>query len=187
MERGYFLRITPKDGTCTFQELSEALELIKINKYFVCEEEANRRHFHLCLYTTRSAESLRYQIKRYIEGEVYISGKDIENQVKAIAYCMKDGRWKQRNIDINTIMMARQTTFQKSKEKPFEKALNDIISNTEISTSGALDAIIELHCKHNRRIYPQHIEAIARLREAKQKADYRIRLRDRILENLYFT
>lgn len=183
MERGYFVRLTPADNSerRTMEEICTALELIGINKYFICEETATRLHYHLCIYTTKSAESLRYQIKRYVQGQIYISQKDIQDQVKAVAYCMKDGLWKQRYMDVNVLLQAQAVSHK--KEAKFEKALNEII-DTDQSTRSLVRALVELHVKHNRRIYPQHIEAIARLSIVKHKPDYVSRLIDRITESI---
>lgn len=182
--RKYFVRITPSVGY-GLQQLKEVLDTLSIERYFICEETATRLHYHACIYTKRSAESLRYQLKRYIQGEVYISGRDIEDQVKAVAYCMKDGKWLQKNMDVNTLLMAQTVT--RKKEAKFDKALNDIIDDINLGTRQMVRAIVQLHVKHNRRIYPQHIEAMVRLGEAKRSRDYTERLVDRIVREIEFS
>lgn len=181
--RKYFVRLTPTVGR-GLQQLKEVLETIGIDKFFICEETAARLHYHACIYTTKSSESLRYQLKRYITGQIYISGRDIEDQVKAVAYCMKDGQWLQKNMDVNILLMAQTVTHK--KEAKFEKALNDII-DSDIEQRPMIRAIVQLHVKHNRRIYPQHIEAMVRLGAAKRSSNYIERLIDRIDRDIEFS
>lgn len=181
-ERSYFIRITPDQQEAGLDQLDTILETIGITKYFICEETATRLHFHACIYTDRSAESLRYQLKRYIEGEVYISGKDIQDQVKAVAYCMKDGKWRQKNMEVQTILMAKSIT--RPKAKPFDKQIGDLIDEVSLSDESFIKKVIDVHCQFNRKIYPQHIAALTRTRTAKIDEDYKQRLADRILMEL---
>lgn len=184
MERGYFIRLTPRLGK-GLDQLAHVLNTIGINKYFICEEMATRLHYHACIYTTRSAESLRYQLKRYIQGEIYISGRDIEDQVKAIAYCMKDGVWKQNNMDVNTLLMAK--TITRKKEKPYDAQFNELIEEaTNYSERTLVSKIVDLNIKFNRKIYPQHISAQVRLAMAKAKPNYRDILVEQILRDLNY-
>lgn len=174
----YFLRITPYDPL-SFEDIEAFLETLSINQYFICYEEASRPHYHLCLFSERGVENLRYRIKRDINGQVYISGKAIEDKVKAVAYCMKDGKWKQKNMDVHTMLMATATTHKKEN---FETELKKIMENTELSLRKVVKEIIELHIKYNRKIYRQHIRALIELIRVKRCTDYKEKLIDFFLD-----
>ena len=178
-ERGYFVRITPNDNA-TFDDIIDMMIHMEIEKYFICYEEAARPHYHLCLWTKRSPENLRYQLKERVNGQVYISGKEIQDKVKAIAYCMKDGNYIEKNIDINTFLLAKTITHKKVK---FEEELKQIIDNKDLSIRTLVKQIVELHIKYNRKIYRQHIKAMIELIRVKRCPDYKDKLIEYFLED----
>lgn len=108
----YFVRITPYK-TLSYEDIETVLTDLDISQWFICYEEASRPHYHLCLWSVRGVENLRYQLKNKLNAQIYLSGKEIEDKLKAIAYCMKDGNWKQKNVNILDIMMAKTITKKK--------------------------------------------------------------------------
>lgn len=168
----YFVRITPRDPI-SYEDIETVLSTLHIEQWFICYEEASRPHYHLCLFSERGVENLRYRLKKEINGQVYISGKQIEDKVKAIAYCMKDGNYRHKNIDVNTFLMANSITHKKEK---FEDELKKFIDDTEHSIRHIVEGIIDLHIKYNRKIYRQHIKALVELIKAKRCPNYRQQL-----------
>lgn len=179
MSFSYFLRITPKEPL-SFEDVEEMLSQLHIDQYFICYEEASRPHYHLCLFSERGVENLRYRIKSHINGQVYLSGRQIEDKVRAVAYCMKDGKWRQKNMDVHTMLMATATTHKKEK---FEDDLKVLIEDKESSIRDIIKRLIDLHIKYNRKIYRQHIKALVELIRAKRCPDYRQKLIDYFLDD----
>lgn len=163
----YFVRITPRDAL-SFEDIELVLSDLQISQYFICYEEASRPHYHLCLFSQRGVENLRYQLKSKVNAQVYISGKEIEDKVKAVAYCMKDGKWKQKNMDINTVLMASSITHKKQN---FDTELKELIDNTQGSIQTIVEQILDLHVKYNRKIYRQHIKALVELIRLKKEGN----------------
>lgn len=158
---------------------------------FVAREISDKGvvHFH-CVFSFRGGpELLRYRLKS-MGGQVYISGKEVQNQVKAIAYCMKDGDWRQSNMNINDMLMAKSITKPKKTAVNFSKSLENLIDRARedaaYRTKDFINHVIELHIECKKRIYPQHIEGIVRLVEAMRSADYRQRLGERIHDNILY-
>lgn len=178
MEHSYFIRLTPR-GALSYEDIIEVIESIGIKKWFICYEEASRPHYHACLFSDRGVENLRYQLKAKINAQIYISGKEIESKIKAIAYCMKDGNYRQQNIDILTIMSAKQ--LSKPKEK-FDDELKVLIDDKDSSLRQIAKRIIDLHIKYNRKIYRAHIKATMELIRLKRCPDYREKFIDFILD-----
>lgn len=178
MEHSYFMRVTPYKQL-SYEDIEEVLSNLHIDKYFICYEEASRPHYHLCLFSPRSVENLRWRVKQAVDGEVYLSGKAIEDKVKAVAYCMKDGNWRQKNMDVNTILMANQVKFKKPK---FDDELKKLVDNKEDSIRSIVKSIVELHITYNRKIYRQHIKAIVELIKAKRCENFRENLINYFLE-----
>lgn len=169
MEHSYFIRITPRESL-SYEDIIEVVESIGIKKWFICYEEASRPHYHACLFSDRGVENLRYQLKAKLNAQIYISGKEIESKIKAIAYCMKDGNYRQQNIDILTMMTAKQIAHKKEK---FEDELKELIDDKETSIRTIVSKIIDLHIKYNRKIYRAHIKATVELVRAKRCSNYR--------------
>lgn len=157
--RGYFIRITPDDATMTLTAMVDYLDLtLECKEYVVSREEASRVHFHLLLYVPFSAERLRYRIKSCIEGQVYISGKDIQDKVKCIAYTIKDGCYKQKGISFVDWMQAKQVTKKKIKFEDSLKAIEVAYAHTRDEETLLRD-LMDLHIKHGRKIYKHHIKS----------------------------
>lgn len=175
MEHSYFIRITPYK-TLSYEDIEKILENLDITRWFVCYEEASRGHYHLCIWSLRSVENLRYRLKQEIEGQIYISGKEIEDKIKAIAYCMKDGNYRHKNIDILSIMSAKAVS---KKKVTFVDELSNI--STEGTPRHILTRIIDLHIKYNRKIYRQHIRALLDLLMCKKDSTYKEELIKNIL------
>lgn len=167
MEHSYFLRITPS-STLSYEDIITVLTNLSIDKWFICFEEASRPHYHLCIWCVRSVENLRYRLKAEINGQIYISGKQIEDKLKAIAYCMKDGNYRHQNVNILDIMSAKAISHKKVTFDEELKSLDTSGTKREI-----VGAIIDLHVKYNRKMYKQHIRALFDLIMAKKDVSYR--------------
>lgn len=164
----YFARITP-NGELSFDDLIDTIENLDIQKYFICSERASQQHYHLCLWTPRSSENLRWNLKQLINATIYISGKEIENKVRAIAYCMKDGNYREKNIDVNTWLLAKQTSFKKTTyEEEYAELLNDTVHSIEWIAK----KLVQLYVKYNKKIYRQHLKATVELIKCKRCGSY---------------
>lgn len=174
-EHSYFIRITPYE-TLSYEDIIQTLSDISCDKYFICYEEATRPHYHLCIWCVRSVENLRYRLKDAINGQIYISGKQIEDKLKAIAYCMKDGNYRHNNVNILDIMSAKSISKKKD-------CFNDEVKKIDQSLSGRqlLNAIIDIYIKYDRKIYKQHIKSMYDLIMIKKDKSYRDKIIDEIL------
>lgn len=181
--RGYFIRITPDDANMTLLDMKDFLDLtLECQRYVVSREEATRVHFHILLYVPFSAERLRYRIKSSIEGQVYISGKDIQDKVRCIAYTIKDGQYKMKDIDIFEFMKAKQVSHRKVK---FDDAVKIITQNYSRSRNdeALVDELIQVHIDYGRKLYRQHLKAFYETIKATVNEQYRIKIRNEILGN----
>lgn len=179
--RGYFIRITPDDANMTLYDMKDFLDLtLECQQYVVSREEASRVHFHVLLYVPLSAERLRYRIKSCIEGQVYISGKDIQDKVRCIAYTMKDGLYKFKGIDVAEYLRAKQISHKKKK---FDDCLRIIEQNYSRSHAdeALIDELIQLHCDFKRRIYRHHLKALFESVKIEFDEGYRERVKKEIL------
>jgi len=159
----FFCRLTPMPeyaATYTLSIIGAGLNLLS-DKYFVCyETEASRPHYHFLIYTDLSSETLRARLKRMFFAQIYISGKEIEDQVRAIAYCMKDGTWTQSGIDINTILIAKSVSKKKLK---YDDLMEELLKSYDGDDRKLIGGIIDAHVLTNKKIYIQHIRAHALL------------------------
>lgn len=177
--RSYFVRITPR-STMTLDSLRDIIEQLDISKYFICYEEASSPHFHLCLWTPRSPENLRYQLKSLLDASIYISGKEIENKVKAIAYCMKDGTWIQSNIDILTLITAKAMTQPKVTFDSLIKELTEQYTDSK-SDEWLASKLLDIYKSTNRKVYIAHIRSHMETIKLKKNPDYKSALINKIL------
>lgn len=179
MERSYFIRITPREQM-SMDDVINVIEAAGSDKWFVCYEEGKKRgHFHVCMWCVRGPENLRYHLKAKINGQVYISGKEIEKQVNAVAYCMKDGQWKEKNIDILTLMSATAMTKPKVN---FDSELKELTESDQ-SIEKIASRLVDLYIKYNRKIYRQHLKSHMDLIRAKRCGIYRDNLVKYILDD----
>lgn len=174
-----FGRLTPYE-TLTMDDIIAFFTNLDIDKYVLCHEEASRPHFHFCVWTSRSSENMRYQLKQHFNAQVYISGKDIQDKIKAIAYCFKDGNYITKGIDILTIMSAQSASF---KKVTFDDELKQIQDDSTLTIEQIATKIIDLYVKYNRKIYRQHIRALIELIKVKRSSTYRANLIKNILED----
>lgn len=176
-----FIRITPYDAV-TFEDIEQLLSYLKIERYVVSYEEASRPHYHIYVETKLSVERLRYQIKSKLNCQVYISGKEVQSKVKTIAYTIKDGNFRMKNIDVNEYLMAQRVSHAKPN---FDKELKDILSKEWTCSEQRVltTQVIDLYIKFNRKIYIQHIQSVVRTALSRDK-NYKNRLIDRVLESL---
>lgn len=159
MSKGLFIRITPHSEGVTLEEMEEFVEQdLRSSKYVISLEHATNDHFHLLVYTPMSPENVRYRIKQNYDCNVYISGKEIQDKIKAIAYTIKDGHYVHKGLDIWEWMQAKQMTYPKVK---FDEAIKVIKQNYSATfyEEGLVRELIQLHIDTGRRIYRQHLRA----------------------------
>lgn len=173
-----FLRLTPYKSS-TLDDVVEIIDSFS-STYVVSYEEASRPHYHIYMDTKYSPERLRYQLKSKLSMQVYISGKDVQDKVRAIAYTIKDGNYRMKNIDVNTFLMAKQ---QSKPKESFDTELK-VISEGGMDTDDLVEAIVNLYIKYNRKMYIQHIQALVRTIQSRNNDTYRRALCRRIRENL---
>lgn len=179
----YFCRFTPHSDTdYSLDKLSEFISQLS-NKYVISYEQKPRNnHYHICLWdVNRSPENLRYHFRTNLVGKVYISGKEIEDQVKAIAYTIKDGSYKSHGIDVFTWMAALRTTKKKESFDEDLTELTDRYSPNLYDDKWLCGGILELYKKFNRKVYTQHIRALMTTIKLKKDPHYRDKLVDKIL------
>lgn len=177
----YFIRLTPHDPAITLEDIEVILHAVGATSYVVSLETQPRQHFHAYLETSRSPENLRYQLKSHLNGQVYISGKDVMDKVRTIAYTIKDGNYKYFNLDMATFMMAKATTHKKRK---FDDVIKEIIDTDNLSPANIVNGIILAHIEFNRKIYPAHIKALLRTIQAKRCDSYRLELVQHIVNDI---
>lgn len=175
----YFIRLTPYKAT-TFEDIIDVFSAIDIDTYVISYEEASRNHYHAYIISSYSPERLRYQLKSKLSSQVYISGTQVLDKVKTIAYTIKDGNYKHKNIDVNTLLMAESVSKPKFN---FDDELKKILDK-DITPDKLVDEIIDLYVQSKRKIYIQHIQAIVRNWKAQKDSSYRKELKNKILDNL---
>lgn len=185
-----FGRLTPEDefqATYNLALISAVFDIFS-DKYFIAYEvEASRPHYHFLVHTELSAEALRYRLHKELYCQVYISGKEVRDRVRSIAYCMKEGTWIQKGMDINDILLASATSFKKNK---FDDILKDIIKEYQDEVikddKWLVGKLVDANIKCNRKIYPQHIKSLALLLKLKSAPDNRTRehLIEKIVDEL---
>lgn len=179
MVNSFFVTFTPYDSL-TFEDIIEFLKSIGIQTYFICYEEASRPHYHFVIETNRSVENFRYLCKTRLNGRLHISGKDIEDKVQAIAYCMKDGVYRENNMNVNDILLAKQRSHPKIK---FDDELKVLMEDEESSIPIIAKKLIDLHIKCKRKIYRQHLKAIMDTIRARRCHIYRQELEKYIIDD----
>lgn len=173
---GLFLRITPVDSM-TLEDIKNIIEPL-CKSYLISIEEASRVHFHIVMYTDRSVEDIRYQIKKKQGLQVYISGKQIEDKVKTIAYTIKDGNYIFKDIDAFALMRATQVTY---KKLTFDKEIEAI---KYWDDSSLFDDVLNLYQKYNKKIDKRHFINLLRTIKLKNSSDYREQFKKNILYEL---
>lgn len=155
--KGLFIRITPDDES-TLDDMKAIIEEATMpDSYVLSREVASSVHYHLLVYTPFSSERVRYRIKGSISCQIYISGKDIQDKVKAIAYTIKDGHYVHKGLNIQEWMMAKQKTHKKIT---FEDAISTIETNyARLRNDEALvQEIIQVHIDFKKKMYRNHLK-----------------------------
>lgn len=179
----FFGRFTPRDDTKYNLQILEEFFSKFTHKYVISYEQKPRNnHYHFCIWDVdRSPENLRYHIKLSLEGHVYLSGKEIENKVNAIAYTIKDGSYKSAGIDIFTWMEAVRTSKPKKDFNEEYKKLVEHYDPNLHSERWLVGGLLELHKEFNKKIYINHIRALKDLIFLKKQPNYREKLIDKII------
>ena len=182
----YWIRFTPSNPEAyTLGTVKYVLDTHFVTeKYVLAIEKAASTHFHIALWTTdkyKSNDALKYQLKKYLEGQVYISGKEIQDKIRVIAYCFKDGQYVTKNIDVMTFLQAASISKPKLK-------YDDLLQTAEKEYSGDdknfVRNLLDAHIKTNKKIYLQHIKAQLLLTKLKkdQYGTYKEYLVDKIVD-----
>jgi len=173
----YFIRITPYD-TSDLSDIRTVFEDIGLDTYVLSRESASRVHYHSYIRTRFTAERLRYQLKSRIGGQIYISGKSVEDKIRAIAYTIKDGDYVYGNIDVNELLMA----IQQSKPKvTFDDTINAITSDTVDSVT---KGVVRAYKEFKRKPHLGHMEALVRYILLKNSSSYEQILINKIIDRV---
>lgn len=182
MSSSYFVRITPRhEGS--LQQLETIVSPLA-SKYVISQETTPRLHFHLCLWANKSIENLRYHLKSHIDGQIYISGKDIDNKIQAIAYTIKDGNYVHRGLDVAEFLLANQVAKPKAN---FEQLIKDLTNKYEprtMSDQSLIKSIIQIYIDCHRKPYKQHIRALFDTIKLSKDSAYIDRITEQILLNI---
>lgn len=162
---GYFIRITP-DEPVTLNDIQELVKSrLDPDKYVISEEYSHKNvlHFHIVLYSPFSSDRIRARIKTALPCQVYISGKEIMDKYKAIAYTIKDGHYVHYNVDVFEMMKASQLSHKKER---YDTALKDLRleykehSSDELMIRGLLDIYTKFGKRINRTHFMTHAQSI---------------------------
>lgn len=178
----YFIRITPY-GQSELNAIDEIVRSFNPVSYCLSREIATRVHYHLYFKTDYTKERLRYQLKSKLNAQIYISGKDVQDKIKTIAYTIKDGDYTHMGLDVSTFLMAQSISFQKVT---FDSELKELYSiEWGDSPDKLAGVVLELYCKYNRKIYEQHIVALVKLIMAKQSGKFQQRILDNVIRQIH--
>lgn len=187
----YWIRFTPSTSDAqnvyTLGSIKYVLDThFHPERYIIAHEVASSVHFHIALWSSvsyRSNEALKYQLKKYLIGQVYISGKEIQEKLKVIAYCLKDGHYLQHNVSVTDFLQAASISKPKIK-------YDDLIAKIEADYQGddkklARD-IFDAYVKTNKKVYLPHIRAQMLLIKLKSEkyGTFKEYLVDKILNDL---
>lgn len=168
MGRSYFIRFTPTDPTVYSLDIVRYVidTFFMPEKYVIGREKASSEHYHIALWNMDyTPEALRYQLKNRLKGQIYISGKEIEDKIKSIAYCFKDGDYIDHGLSIMEFLQA--TSISKPKIK-----YDDLLAQAEELYDGDdkkfTRNLLEAHIKTNKKIYLPHIKAQVLLTKLKK-------------------
>lgn len=168
MDKSYFIRFTPTtQNIYDLGMLKFVLDDFEPTKYVIGKEQASSEHFHIAVWGIKvTPEVLRYQLKKRLEGQIYISGKEIVEKIKAIAYCLKDGNYTTKGLEINEFLQASSISKRKVK-------FDDLLKQAEEDYNGDdkrfVRKLIEAHVATNKKVYLQHIKAQLLLTKLKKE------------------
>lgn len=184
-----FGRFTPdKPDEHSLDTLIEFLKNYS-NKYVVSyETDAKRPHYHFAIFNVEtSTELLRTHFKsKYKPGQLYLSGKNIIDKIKTIAYTIKDGLFKSNGLDVNDFLMASVIARPKVKYDNLMKDIEDEYLKGSLNDKQLVSKILDAYLQTNKKIYIQHIKASALLIKLKKESNKSKRdlLIERIIEDL---
>lgn len=181
----YFIRFTPFDDRVNdLASVTATIDKLEPSKFVVAREQAKREHYHIAVWgVKRSPESLRAFLKKDLEGQIYISGKEIQDKIVAIAYCFKDGDFIHQGLDVNEFLQAHSISKRKVK---FDEELAKIEAAYQGDDKQFLRDILDLHARTNKKPYLQHIKAqllLTKLKYEKSKT-HREYLIEKILDSI---
>lgn len=177
--RELFIRVTPEDEDIGLDNVKNILvECLESLKYVISREEASRIHYHMYVVTSFNPERVRYRIKSSIHCQVYISGKDVIDKVKTIAYTIKDGSYLHRGIDVNELLMAQSLSHKKIT---FDAEIQRIKEDKNLDDEQLVSQVIDTYVKFNRKIYNQHIVALIKGIKLERDMKYAERVKKEIL------
>lgn len=172
-----FIRLTPY-GPSELCRVDEIVRNLNPTSYCLSQEEATRRHYHLYFNGDYTIERIRYRLKSQIDAQVYISGKDVQDKIRTIAYTIKDGNYTHHNLDVNTFLMAQQVTF---KKKTFDDSVKELKQIQWSSIEELVDAVIDIYIEFNKKIYEQHLSALVKTIYISQSNKFREHIKGKIL------
>lgn len=183
--RSYFLRFTPlKPEDYNLKTVSVVFRMFDPTKLVVAREKASHEHYHIAIWgITRTSQNLRAYLKNVLEGQIYISGKEIEDQLRAIAYCLKDGDYYAQGLSIIEFLQASAISKRKIK---YDDLLQEAEKEYDGDDKKFVRKLLEAHVKTNKKVYLPHIKAQLLLTKLKkeQYGTYREYLVEKIIDNM---
>lgn len=182
MSHSYFARITPRYPG-SLQQMEDIISPLA-GKYVISLETTPRPHFHICLWASKSIENLRYHLKSRIDGQIYISGKDIEDKIAAIAYTIKDGNYVYRGLDVAEFLLANSVSKPKLDFDQLIKDLTNKYDPRSMSDQSLIKSIIQIYIDCHRKPYRQHIRSLFDSIKLSKDRSYIDRITEQILLNI---
>lgn len=183
MPFSFFGRFTPlPSANYTLDDMEDIISDYTDQYVISYEQKPRNNHFHfVMLECVRGMENLRYRLKSVLDGQLYLSGKGVEDKVKAIAYTIKDGNYKSHGIDVFTWMVALRTTRPKESFDEDLKKLIEEYTPIQHTERWLVSRLVDIHIKFNRKIYSQHLKALKDHVILKKDPCYKEKYIDKIL------
>lgn len=120
-------------------------------------EQAHHTHFHIYLeldtqeeYTDAFRNALRRNLSKLFCGYIRISGKQVEDKIRNIAYILKDGYYKTYKIDWLTFLEAKKTSHPKTQKKTYQEAYKEWFDSinydgTNVSEDEAVSRLLAIY------------------------------------------
>lgn len=105
-------------------------------------ETSQHTHFHIYLeldtqelYTDAFRVSMRRKLSSIFRGYVRLSGSQVEDKIRNIAYILKDGDYKTYKIDWLTFLEARKISHPKEKKKTYQETYKEWFDKVQFDGS----------------------------------------------------
>lgn len=167
----YHIRITTLDTLDNMETFVKTLSSV----YLISNETIPRNHYHICIKTQRSLETLRKLVKSSIySGRNNYYLKPSTNSKQMLKYTLKDGNYVFKNIDEKWLETLRKCSNKKGLDKfgielqtLEENFLGNSITFTQFGRS-----FIKLKIDYGQNLYGNHIKAYLTKMKCKKDPTY---------------